>query len=441
MDNFFRHWIKREAVPGVPSTTDPRAPENGNGGKSGSYEERKVTVRSANAALTVSAVYRATELRMKTVAQFQPQFQRLNREGGNYVQYNYSYGKELNYLLQVEPNPLMTSMQLFEWLVYQRMMCGNGVAYLERDRLYGSVKKIWPCTSVTYHRFSGTYDLTYEGEYGPVDKINVKREDVIHLPNTFKTADGVWGIPTLKYAIETLSLIKTENAQALETAAKGGRTKLLIGEDTQGSFSPIAKGLFDPKQQKAYAREINREIYTQDVVSLRGLDKVQQISMSAAEMQMIEFLNMGVDDVARFWATPRALLMADANSHYTTYVNGRMEYLSNTVQPEIIEIEQEFERKLIGFDGFGDKKFHMCEQPVMRLDKEAQAKVDQLQLATGAATVNEIRKQYDKPAVENGDIVYVSTNLAELGSEKLRGNLASGNTERLKEGNNEGLKI
>jgi hypothetical protein len=34
--------------------------------------------------------------------------------------------------------------------------------------------------------------------------------------------------------------------------------------------------------------------------------------------------------------------------------------------------------------------------------------------------VNEIRQQYDRPAVEGGDTIYVSTNLAELGSEKLR---------------------
>jgi hypothetical protein len=112
--------------------------------------------------------------------------------------------------------------------------------------------------------------------------------------------------------------------------------------------------------------------------------------------------------------------MQDSNSHYTTYVNAKMEYFSNTIQPDINELEQEFGRKLIGFKDFGRRKFHMCEQPLLRLDKEAQAKVDQLRLQTGSATVNEIRKQYDMPSVENGDIVYVSTNLAELGSEKLR---------------------
>lgn len=419
MDNFFRFWNKRE-VPEVPPTTDPNAAENSTGVKGGSFEARIVTPRSPHAALTVGAVHRAVELRMKTEAQFQPQYQRLNDAGGNFVQDRYGYGKRINYLLQLEPNPLMTSMQFFEGLVYQRLMCGNGVAYIERDN-YGDAVHFWLCNSVTYNKLTGTYNLTYMSEKGQESLLNVSRRNVIHLPNTFKTEDGLWGKPTLTFAIETLSLMKTENNQALETAAKGGRVKLLIGEDTQGSFSPIAKGVYNPNQRKSYAKEINREIYTQDVVSLGNLNHVQQISLSSSQMQAIEFLNMGVDDVARFFATPRPLLMADANSHYTTYVNGRMEYLSNTVQPEIIEMEQEFARKLFDMDDFGRRKFHMCEQPVMRLDKESQAKVDKMQIETGAATVNEVRKQYDKPAVENGDIVYVSTNLAELGSDKLRG--------------------
>ena len=52
------------------------------------------------------------------------------------------------------------------------------------------------------------------------------------------------------------------------------------------------------------------------------------------------------------------------------------------------------------------------------MDPERQAKVDQLHLQMGW-TVNEIRADHDLPAVDKGNIVYVSTNLAELGSKKL----------------------
>ena len=36
--------------------------------------------------------------------------------------------------------------------------------------------------------------------------------------------------------------------------------------------------------------------------------------------------------------------------------------------------------------------------------------------------MNELRSQYDLPSIEEGDAHYVSTNLAEVGSEKLRSN-------------------
>jgi hypothetical protein len=175
-----------------------------------------------------------------------------------------------------------------------------------------------------------------------------------------------------------------------------------------------------------YAKELNDRVYEQDIIGIRGLDALHNISMTSQDMQLMEHMNMGLDDVARFFGTPRPLLMLDTNSHYTTYTNATLEYLQRTVQPDITEMEQEMNRKLLTRDDFGKRRIHMCEQPLLRLDKEAQAKVDQLQLQTGAATVNEIRQQYDRPAVEGGDIIYVSTNLAELGSEKLRGGQASG---------------
>jgi HK97 family phage portal protein len=182
----------------------------------------------------------------------------------------------------------------------------------------------------------------------------------------------------------------------------------------------------DKKQIDKYAEELSEKMYAQDIIGIRGLSALHNISMTSQDMQLMEHMNMGLDDVARFFGTPRPLLMLDTNSHYTTYTNATLEYLQRTVQPDITEMEQEMNRKLLTREDFGKRRIHMCEQPLLRLDKEAQAKVDQLQLQTGAATVNEIRQQYDRPAVEGGDIIYVSTNLAELGSPKLSGVVEGG---------------
>lgn len=411
-----RPIFSREKETTAPATTTTTKKQD----IGGSFEEKIIRVRNPQVALTVSAVYRAIELRAKTEAQFAIQYQRMNGAGGNYIPDMWGHGGRLNYLLQVEPNPLSTAASLIEQVVIQRLTKGNAFIYIERDDI-GDPIALWLAECGGYNELAGTYTLTYLGENGVRFKVDAPRKDVLHFANTFRRYDGFWGISTLQYAFDTLSLIKTENSQALETAAKGGRMKVFLSEQqaTPG-YTPISGGLYDPKQVNSYADEINEKVYQQDVIGIRALDKVTPYSMTAQDMQMVEMLNMSQDDVARFFGTPRPMLMLDTNSHYTTYTNATLEYLQRTVQPDIIEMEQEFNRKLLYREDYGKRRIHLCEQPLLRLDKEAQAKVDKMQLETGAATVNEIRQQYDRPAVANGDIVYVSTNLAELGSEKLR---------------------
>ena len=415
-------WKRREVSSGVPATTDPSAASNQQTTMGATFEEKIVRVRRPELALTVSAVYRAVELRAKTEAQFAIQYQKMNAAGGNFVPDMWGPGKNINYLLQVQPNPISSAASLIEQVVIRRLLLGNAFVYIERDEWKDPVA-LWLAECGGYNEITGTYALTYLNERGVKFKVDAPREDVLHFPNTFRYYDGFWGMSTLQYAFDTLSLIKTESNQALETAAKGGRMKLIIGEEKppQGAGT-LAFGLMNKGEIDKYAAELNEKVYQQDIVGIRGLSALHNISMTSADMQLMEHMNMGLDDVARFFGTPRPMLMLDTNSHYTTYTNATLEYLQRTVQPDVTEMEQEFNRKLLRREDFGRRRIHMCEQPLLRLDKEAQAKVDQLQLQTGAATVNEIRAQYDRPSVPNGDIVYVSTNLAELGSQKLNGN-------------------
>ena len=407
--NLFRYQ-KRE-VQAAPSTGTKT---NGSNEHGGSFVERVVHARSPQVALTVSAVYRAVELRAKTIGQMAIQYQAMTRDGGNYVQAAWGPGKRLNYLLQVEPNPLMSASVLWEQVTIARLMEGNGFVYIERDDM-GDPVRLWLADCAGYNELDGTYTLTFESEHGTVNHVNVPRTDELHFPNTYRRPGSIFGISTIRYAAETLSLIKTEKAQSLETAAKGGRVKLIIGEEkpasTQGT---MASGLYSKNAMNDYADEINERIYQKDVVALRGLDKIQNISMSAQDMQLVEQLNMSQDDVARFYATPRPLLMMDSNSHHTTYTNATMEYLSRTIAPDSREMEDEMFRKLLSVEDFGKRRIHMCELPLLRMDKETQAKVDKARLESGTATINELRKEWDMPAVENGDEPMASANLMTL---------------------------
>ena len=107
--NFFR---KREAVPGVPSTTDPNDASN-QPPKTANWEANVITPRG-NKSLLVPAWYRGVSLIMQTMGQMVTQYQRQNKEGGNFIEDRWGTNRQLNYLLQVRPNPLMTASQLQE---------------------------------------------------------------------------------------------------------------------------------------------------------------------------------------------------------------------------------------------------------------------------------------------------------------------------------------
>ena len=410
-----------QAKAGVPVSTDPNHPTNKQEVKGGDYQENIVYARSPRVALTVSAVYRAVELRAKTIGQMQMQYQYRSKEGGNFVMDvakprggQVSFGTRLNYLLQVEPNPMMTAQSMWEQVTINRLMLGNGFIYIERDEL-GEPKYLWLAECGGYNLGTRKYTITYMSELGIVKNKIVDADDILHFPNTYRERNGFWGISTLKFAFDTLSLIKTEGKLALETAAKGGRVKGFLTEQQNGTVSPIAMGLFDKDQGDQYAQEIQNKLYTgHDILALRGLGGFQGISLSAQDMQMMEILGMSLDDVARFYATPRPLLMMDTNSHYTTYTNATMEYLSRTIAPDGAEMEAECFRKFLSIFDYGQHRFHLCEQPLLRMDKEAQAKVDMLNLQTAAKTPNEIRAEHDMPAVEGGDEPLAAANLMTL---------------------------
>lgn len=433
MGKLFSFFNRREVggvntqTAGANTTTNQNASDQNSQNASGSYKEKVIHVGGPDMALTVSAVYRAVELKAKTIAQMQMQYQRKDREGGNFVPSMYGDGRIINYLLQQRANPLMTASELFQQMSIRRELLGNAFVYIERD-LTGVPINLWLAECDGYDYINDTYTLTYNTNYGPRFKYEVPADDVIHWKNTYLQSDGYMGIPTHRFAIQTLSLIATQKAQSMETAGKGGRVKLLISEQKPTTTpGTLAFGQFNKKVAQDYAKEINDLIYSQDVVSLRGLEKVQPISMTAQDMQLMETLNMSLDDVARYYATPRPLLMLDTNSHYNDYTNATMEYLQRTIAPLAGELEDLFYSKFLELEDFGLRRFHMCEQPLLRMDLKRQSEIDKMRLETGVMSPNELRAQYDLPAVENGDKRYVSTNLAELGSEKLRA--ASGSSQ------------
>ena len=421
MDNFFIRLFKREVTPGVPSTTNPNDPSNQPNVKGGNWEANVIRPYGRSS-LLIPTWTRCVTLIMQTMGQMVTQYQRINKEGNNFVEDRFGKNGKLNWLLQVRPNPMMTASQMQEQIEYRKIYYGNAYVYIERE-MDGYPRYLWLCTGGGYDPLSNRYNLVYNSDRGPRIKVETDARNVLHFKNVFLTDDQYMGIPTIDYAFKTLTIAATGDEQALQDMAKGGKMKLIIGEEKPQTFAgTLASGMFDKKEMDKYASEIEEKLLSNDVVAMRGLDKMQVISQTAQQLQLLEARGYSDEAICRLMGVPKIIaIVGDGGGNYRMPEHATQEFLLRTIQPRIREHEDELNSKLLTPDDFGKRRIHVCELALKRLDAKGQAEIDKLHLDSGWS-VNELRSQYDLPSIPEGDAHYVNTNLAEVGSEKLRSN-------------------
>jgi HK97 family phage portal protein len=227
------------------------------------------------------------------------------------------------------------------------------------------------------------------------------------------------GIPTIVYAMKTLSIAATADEQTLKDMAKGGKHKVILQEEKQPSLG--TRGRANKEQLKKVTQDFASDWNGGDFILLDNVAEAKVISQTAAELRLLESRGFEVNDIARILGIPRIMMMEDQGASYKMPEHATQEFLLRTIQPRIRSCEDEYNSKLLSEYDFGKRRIHVCELALRRLDAKGQAEIDKLHLEAGWS-VNELRNQYDLPNIPEGDAHYVSTNLAEVGSEKLRSN-------------------
>jgi HK97 family phage portal protein len=434
MDNFFRNWFKREVqTPGVPASTAPAQPAAPKGGN----WDANVVRPYGRSSLLIPTWTRCVQLIMQTMGQMVTQYQRMNGEGGNFIEDRYGKNGILNYMLQVRPNPLMTASQMQEQIEYRKIYYGNAYVYIERG-FDGYPVNLWLCTGGGYDPLSNTYNLVYNSDRGPRMKVECNARDVLHFKNVFLTDDMYMGIPTIDYAFKALTIAATGDEQALQDMAKGGKHKVLIQE--QKSPTQGTRGRANQMELRKMKDEFAQDWMSNDVAILDNVADAKVISQTAQQLQLLEQRGYSDEALCRLMGVPKIIaIVGDGGGNYRMPEHATQEFLLRTIQPRIREHEDELNSKLLAPGDFGKRRIHVCELALKRLDAKGQAEIDKLHLESGWS-VNEIRSQYDLPNIPDGDDHYVSMNLGVVGSPKLKegntgGRPATVNPEPKNDGN------
>jgi HK97 family phage portal protein len=186
--------------------------------------------------------------------------------------------------------------------------------------------------------------------------------------------------------------------------------------------SAVGFGEYQDDELEKTATDIDGKFRSGDrIVSLPGQVDFKQISLSSTDMQFLESRKFTVREVCRFFGVHPSFVFDDTSTNYKSAESANVAFLSMTLDPILKRIEAEFTRKLIPQSLCCKRIFRFDRRGVYSLDLEAKADYQKKTIESGVYTVNDWRHFENQPSVEGGDTVYVSTNLAPLGSNKLAG--------------------
>ncbi len=124
--------------------------------------------------------------------------------------------------------------------------------------------------------------------------------------------------------------------------------------------------------------------------------KMEPISQTAQDAQLIDTRTFNVEDIARFFNVPVSLL-TDNNQNAEQIM---LQYLCQTLQPYIVLLEEELNRKLIHDDDF---YFDFDERAVIRVDMKSTADYLSTLVSSAIISVNEAREMLGLQLKVDGD--------------------------------------
>ncbi|WP_442958902.1 phage portal protein [Providencia sp. PROV120] len=311
------------------------------------------------------------------------------------------------------PNAEMTPSRFM--LMVVASLCLQGNAYIEKRYIGGKLVSLQPLLPqlVTVKRLdNGLLDYQCVEQGGKNRPIPVK--NMMHIRGF--GLDGVVGLTPIQVGRNILgSAIATD-----ETAAKIFRNGLLAS----GFLS--SKTALTKEQREKLRGYLNAFISSENAGKLMILENdlsYNGISMNPEDAQLLQSRSWSIEEICRWFRVPPFMVgHADKQSSWASSVEGmNMQFLTNTLRPLLVNIEQEINRCLLDSDDDYYAEFSV--EGLLRADSAGRAAYYTTALQNGWMSRNDVRRLENLPPIEGGDIYTVQLNLTpieQLGKDTLR---------------------
>lgn len=383
-------------------------------------------------ALKIAAVYRCTWILSGSIASLPLQVRR--RKNG-YFQVDEE--SDLAYLLNVSPNDRMTPFEFMRNAVIQLANAGNAyIHYTLFNGKYVDLTLISPNCCV-YDDYADTYTVSdlHNHLYGVFTS-----DEIIHLRG-MSSDGGYLGESIIRYAAHTIGLATRQEEQSADVMQPGSTYKGFVSGDEEG-----VRGFGKPQdaQVKTVSDRVESELKSgKNIMSLPGSMKFSQLSMSPADLQLLDSKRFTLLDICRFYGVHPDKVFQTQSSNYKASDMAQVQYMIDTMQPYLHQIEQEFRRKLVPPGMMKKIQIKFDVEDYYQLDFTTKATYMKSTIESGTRTPNEWRRKDGYAPLEGGDQAFISCNVAPINSDKIKGNTGNNsgqNGNKTDENGNSGTK-
>ena len=363
------------------------------------------SVSTPDSAMAIASVYRCVDILSGTIASLE--LQHLKRSGSIF---KYAGDTQLNTLFAGQANSRQNFFVLLKNVVARLLLSGNAYIYprfSSRGELLDII--LLGDGSVSYDTNSNTYSVS---DY--VWNINgvFTADEIIHLKNN-SLDGGYTGVSTIRYASLSLSLSANADKQTNNGLLSGNQKSgfLVGGNELQGL------GALDADVADRVADRVNSEIAQgRRIIRLSGSMQFIESSMSNSDAELLEVRKYSVLDICRFFGVHPYMVFADQSTNYKEAENSQINFLNQTLQPLILQIEQEFSVKLLPRGRRASERIRFDLSRLFATDLRTRAEYVKSSVEAGVMTPNEGRIFENREPIDGGDQLFITCNVAPITS-------------------------
>ncbi|MDP2610033.1 MULTISPECIES: phage portal protein [unclassified Oceanobacter] len=321
-------------------------------------------------------------------------------------------------------NDETNSYEFRKSLVLSALLQGNGLSEIERNR-FGEPVSFW---GIDWDRVNPDRDnrgrLIYDiAETGQPNTV-LKPSDVIHLRGG-PSVDGISGLSVIQYAKECFS-----HGLAMEQFGSGffgnGAMPGGVIEWKDEAVQPEGWGSTSARNMKKTWLNSHRGAKNHGGVEiLEPGQTYKAIAISPENAQFLESRQFGIAEVCRWFGVPPHKVAELSRSTNNNIESQNIEYVTDTLSPWAVRLEQEVDFKLFGRDTSHYNRINLG--GLLRGDMAARQAFYQSMMDRGVYSIDEVRALEDLNPLDNdlGKLRMVQMNMATVEQANATGNTST----------------